>query len=33
MSFLFAAALACVALAFAIGPALRIFLPGLARRA
>jgi hypothetical protein len=33
MPFLFAAALACVAVAFAVGPALRIFLPALARRA
>jgi len=32
MSFLFIAALACVALVLAIGPALRIFVPALARR-
>ena len=32
MSFLFAAALTCAALAIAIGPALRILAPALARR-
>jgi hypothetical protein len=32
MSFLFAAALACAALAFALGPAFRILVPALARR-
>lgn len=32
MSFLFAAALACVAMSFAVAPALRIFAPALARR-
>ena len=32
MSLLFALALGCVALAFAIGPALRVFVPALARR-
>jgi len=33
MTFLFAAAMACAALAFAVAPALRIFAPALARRA
>jgi hypothetical protein len=32
MSFLFAAAAACVILAIAAGPTLRIFAPALARR-
>jgi hypothetical protein len=33
MILLFAAALSCVAIALALGPALRIFVPALARRA
>ena len=33
MSFLFAAAMACVILPILAGPALRIFAPALARRA
>jgi len=33
MSLLFAAALSCVAMALAIGPALRVLAPALARRA
>jgi hypothetical protein len=33
MSFLFAAALACVILVLLAGPALRIFIPRLAKRA
>jgi hypothetical protein len=32
MSFLFAAALACVVLPMLAGPALRVFAPALARR-
>jgi hypothetical protein len=33
MPILFAAAVGCVALAFVLGPALRLFVPALARRA
>jgi hypothetical protein len=32
MSFLFAAALACVTLSFALAPAMRVLAPALARR-